>query len=287
LWRYILTELLHGTNRQFIAEWSPASLTVDPWSGVALIVLSAALLMATWMAHRRVGVIAGLRPWQWGATAVPLIAMAFTAVRHVPLAAIWTAPVLALLGSAIRRAGGEQAAHRLALLVGMPALVAVMLTAGYVVNHPRPVIATDGTFLGPKNPCRSVEYLRQHHVAGNLFAPLWWGSYVSWSTFPAIRVSMDGRNISLFPDDMVAANLKFYSRTTAPDDVSLPLRYDTDLLLMPTDAAVLPRIRRDERWRAVYEDSDAVIFVRAGARGVFDDVVAPDSIGPGCSPVLG
>ena len=107
-----------------------------------------------------------------------------------------------------------------------------------------------------------MSFLRENHVEGNLFNPLWWGSYITWELYPRVRVSMDGRNISLFPDEMVVENLKFY---TSGADLDAPFRHDTDLLLVPADRPVLARVSADRRWRRIYGDGDAAIFLRADA----------------------
>ena len=74
---------------------------------------------------------------------------------------------------------------------------------------------------------------------------------------------MDGRNISLFPDKMVAENLKFYSSDPRDADIDAPLRYDTDWLLVPAGVPVLARILKDGRWQRIYADADATLFSRA------------------------
>jgi hypothetical protein len=73
---------------------------------------------------------------------------------------------------------------------------------------------------------------------------------------------MDGRNVTLYPDEMVAENLEFYSNDLDAADVSAPLRHDTDLLLIPTDRPILEPLKGDARWRVLHQDRDAVIFAR-------------------------
>lgn len=265
LWRYVLTELLHTTNRQYIAEWMPASLGRDPWSWTTLVVITATLALVCWMAQRRGGRIAGLEAWQLSASAAPLILMAFWSNRHVPLAAIWAAPVMAMLADAVMRAAPTPAFRRVWLTFCAIALVMISLTADYVIEYPTPAIATGGTTLGTKDPCRLVAFIRENHLAGNVYTPLWWGSYVTWETYPAVRVSMDGRNISVFSDVTVRANLTFYSKEATADDLLDPLRYPTDFVLMPSDAAILGLVRSDKRWQEVYGDRDGSLFVRADA----------------------
>jgi hypothetical protein len=76
---------------------------------------------------------------------------------------------------------------------------------------------------------------------------------------------MDGRNVSLFSDEMVLENLKFYTDDPSHADIDAPLRYATDFLLVPTEAPVLSRLLADARWRRVYADSDSVLFEHADA----------------------
>jgi hypothetical protein len=109
--------------------------------------------------------------------------------------------------------------------------------------------------------------MRQERLSGNLYNPLWWGSYITWQLYPGVLVSMDGRNISAFPDNVVVENLKFYSEGTRSVDLETPLRYDTDFLLVPSDRPVLPRVLRDPRWRKIFSDSDSALFVRADEKG--------------------
>ncbi|MEO8076594.1 MAG: hypothetical protein ABI818_09720 [Acidobacteriota bacterium] len=290
LWGYILTELSHGTNRRYIAEWGPASLSNDPWSAVMLTLISATLTLAGWLAHRL------RRPddppvWPWVASAVPLIAMSYLSVRHVPLAAIWAGPVVALLGG---RIGPELAAlvlsRRLWFIVRGFAAVPVCLTLGIVVANPFPAIRADGRVLGRTHPCGAVQFLREHAIAANLYTPLWWGAYITWELYPSVRVSMDGRNISLYSRAMVLENLKFYSDPAPSVDAGTPLRYDTDLLLVPSDSAAVGPVLEDTRWRRIYADDDAVLFARASGRAHGPSISLVATAAPahhaGCSPVL-
>jgi len=263
LWQYVLTELSHDTNRRYISEWRPATAGVDPWSGITLTVLTAVVVGAGFVAERRRSKVAGLRPWHWVATCVPLIVMAYVSVRHVPLAATWTAPVIALLLTTDDAPAVATLARYFAIGLASLALVPIMVTVEYVAADLRPVIRTGGAVLGPTNPCQAVRFIRDNKLQGNVYTPLWWGSYLTWETYPAIRVSMDGRNISAFPPGMVSENLHFYSPAARRDDLETPLRYDTDFLLVPSDAIILESVRSDRRWRQIYRDADAFLFVRA------------------------
>ena len=53
LWVYVLSELSHSTNRQYIVEWAPASLSRDAWSTIALTLIAVTLAVVSWAANRR------------------------------------------------------------------------------------------------------------------------------------------------------------------------------------------------------------------------------------------
>jgi hypothetical protein len=276
LWGYVLTELSHGTNRRFIAEWAPPSLARDPWSTVMLALIGTTLVLVGWLARRAPRTI-GPGVLYWVASCVPLITMSCLSVRHIPLAAIWVGPVIALAGSRMNEVSPLGAlARRLWFLARGFALVPVCLTFGVVLANPLPEIRADGRVLGRTNPCGAVSFLRQRGVTANVYTPLWWGAYVTWALYPAVHVSMDGRNISLYPDEMVVENMRFFSDQPNNLDLDAPLRYDTDLLLVPSDSPALKPLLVDTRWQSVYRDPDAVLFLRRDAR----HVLASSLIGP-------
>ena len=263
LWRYVLTEITHDTNRRYIAEWLPTLRAGDYWSTATIILLVFVLIVSGWLAHRSRASRAGIRAWQWVLSCVPLVGMAYLSVRHIPIAALWIAPVATLLTfGAMREQDDRSWIRRAWSVVASLATIPAILTVVAVSVDPRPRIFIAGDTLGSKHPCQAVAFMREHNVAGNVYAPLWWGSYVTWHLFPSVRVSMDGRNITFFPDRMVVENLRFYSASATRDDEDAPLRYETDYLLVPSDRSILGRIQADRRWQQIFTDSDAFLFVR-------------------------
>jgi hypothetical protein len=287
LWRYVITELTHGTNRRYISEWSPASFSTDPWSTAVLTLLALAWVLVGAAALGRRRHQGAPMSWCWALSCLPLIALSFLSVRHVPLAAIWTGPVVVMLGSqATEHLSTMVTYRRIWFVLRGLALVPACLTCAVVYAQPRPEIRTDGRVLGRTHPCRAVEFLRSRGVQGRVYNPLWWGSYVTWQLYPEIRVSMDGRNISLYPDAMVLENLKFFSDPASAVDIGAPLRYDSDLLLVPMNSPVLPRIAAETVWRKVYGDRDAVVFERSDRPALARDIAAGSMSQNTCSGIL-
>lgn len=291
LWGYVLTELTHDTNRRFIAEWQPISLFRDTWSAVGLMLITAALALLTVSANRAGGGTSGPSPLCWAFSCVPLIVMSYMSVRHVPVAALWAAPVLARLAavSPARRNFTSPAGVAWAGICTGGTL-GVMLTVAAVIQHPSPSIAADGTVLGRTHPCGAVTFMRDNALRGNVYNTLRWGSYITWELYPSVRVAMDGRNISLFPRTMVEENLTFFNSQADTIDLDVPVRYPSDFLLVPGDMPGLSQVLADRRWFEIFRDTDAILFVRADEQ--HGRLVAASTRGAltkparGCSPVL-
>jgi hypothetical protein len=262
LWPYLATELSCDANHRFLAEWQPLNFHADGWTACTFVVLVAALGGAC-VAAGPGRTLAGLPGWQWLVSCAPLAVAASCHVRHVPLFALWTAPVLALLGQAafvrlLLTRPGRVVWTATAGLAAVPAL----MTVGFVLARPALEVSTGDAVLGVHSPYGAAAYLRANGLHGRVYNPLWWGSYLTWELYPEILVSMDGRNVTLFAAQDVAENLAFFLAQEA--DPAAPLRHDPDFLLVPADAPVLPRLRDDWRWAVLHDDGDAVLFGRSG-----------------------
>jgi hypothetical protein len=259
LWPYLATELTCEVNRRFIEEWQPLSLADHGWMAWTFYFFIGVLVMAFAAAGRRR--IHGVPAWAWLLSCVPLTFLATRSIRHVPICVLWTAPVLALLAEASLAWRPRGVWRGLWLGVsGLTAMVAIMMVR-CVLADPAPAINLNGPVLGTCSPRGAVAFLSANHLRGRIYNPLWWGSYLTWELHPDILVSMDGRNVTMFPAPMVAENLEFFLTDDAAIDA--PLQQGADFLLVPTDAPVLRRARHDDRWAVLFEDSESTLFVRA------------------------
>jgi hypothetical protein len=285
LWCYVGTELTWDVNRRFIAEWRPLDWHEDTWTARTFVGLLAALAAACAAAGPR-RLVGGLRCWQWLVSCVPLAFLACRSVRHVPVCATWAAPVLALLAQRAYDAwctgtGGltpRRSPWLWAAASGLAAVPAVM-TLLAVLARPAPVVSTAGPVFGAHAPYGAAAFLRANGLAGRVYNPLWWGSYLTWELYPDVLVAMDGRNVTLFPAGDVDENLTFF--LTAQADLEAPWRHASDFLLVPADAPVLPRLRADGRWAVLYDDGDAVLFAPAAAvpaRALVRPVIQPPEV---------
>ncbi len=264
LYPYLRTEFGHADNGRYLQEWQPVPLT-DYWTVFLFGIILVLLFLLTVLAQRRTQRIADLAPGQWLLSCLPLAFMALMSQRHIPIFTIWATPVLGLLAQAAFAAAPERSWQERTWfgITGVITLATMMMFA-HVLQDPRPGIIIDGPALGNKHPHGVMVFLKKHKLTGDLFTPLWWGSYFTWELYPYIKVSMDGRNVTLFDPKDVTDNLVFYHEADA--DLGIPLRSYARYVVVPADAAdgkLLPRLRQDPHWLLAYEDDQASLFVRS------------------------
>jgi hypothetical protein len=61
-----------------------------------------------------------------------------------------------------------------------------------------------------QDPVREADILALAGARGNLATPFAWGSYLSWRLYPNIKISMDGRYETAYPESTFALNNDFF-----------------------------------------------------------------------------
>ena len=233
-WAYLISALLN--RRPNIAEWQPLPLFADDIfnSFRILFVLLALVLIAGW---RRV------KTKNWPG----LVMLAITAIlawrsrRHAPFfgvtalafAGAFLQATLAALFSRLHRAQNIcRSAFAVAVLYG------VIVLAVATVSLPRAsldVLAPVG-----HDPVREADILSRAQIAGNLATPFGWGCYCSWRLYPRIKISMDGRYETTFPESTFELNNAFYRKRGANWD-QLLRDYPVDFVILDfTEGALRP-----------------------------------------------
>lgn len=109
-------------------------------------------------------------------------------------------------------------------------------------------------------PVAAVRAMRRAEVHANVAVPLDWGEYVLWHLTPQVKVSLDGRFATLFPEQVVEDNFNFFSG--APGWRRLLEQYPTDAALVPVGSpcpiGTLPN------WQLVFETPVARLYARTG-----------------------
>ena len=113
-------------------------------------------------------------------------------------------------------------------------------------------------------PVRAAKFVRETRPTGPLFNPFDWGGYLIWELrdYP---VSIDGRT-NLYGDDALTRSVRTWN--AEPGWEADPELTAAGVIVAPhklqgKEVRLMSELRRQpERWRVVYEDDVAVVFVR-------------------------
>jgi hypothetical protein len=112
-------------------------------------------------------------------------------------------------------------------------------------------------------PVGAVKYLQEEGFRGNLMTPFTAGAYVSWTCYPNIRISLDGRYEVAYRDDVLPKHDDFY---LARDNWKEVLNeYNADAILVQQAAPVRrflgTKVHETDNYSLVYEDKVYALFV--------------------------
>ena len=212
-WAYLIPALLNP--RPGIAEWQPLPLLANDLflSYRILFALVVLLLLAGWRRTEK-------KSWP-GLTLLALTAaLAWHSRRHAPFFAIaalaFAGPFLhtALAGLAARLPDSLRRAIKPPLaLAALYGVIAIFVAADRLPDASFVLLSPVG-----HDPVREVDILSRAQATGNLATPFGWGGYCSWRLFPDIKVSMDGRYETTFPESTFELNDNFYEKRGADWD---------------------------------------------------------------------
>ena len=111
--------------------------------------------------------------------------------------------------------------------------------------------------LSSNYPVAAVNFLRQGSFSGPLYNNLNWGGFLMWYC-PELPVSIDGRN-DLYGDDL---DELFYSSQSPSLSALDPFVGKAGIVLLESRLPLAKKLVADPRFRLVYQDGLATIFVR-------------------------
>ncbi|MGH9641428.1 MAG: hypothetical protein ACRD3Q_03295, partial [Terriglobales bacterium] len=106
-------------------------------------------------------------------------------------------------------------------------------------------------------PVNAANFVRKNSFQGHLYNHLDWGGFLIWY-LPQYPVSIDGRN-DLYGDEM---DLLTYNSSKGESYTSDPYLNEAGLVILPKKLPLAMLLNVDSRFRKVYEDPLAVVFVR-------------------------
>ena len=108
-------------------------------------------------------------------------------------------------------------------------------------------------------PAEAVDFFQAQRPPQPIYNEYVWGGYLIWRLYPDYLVYIDGR-ADVYGDRLVSEWLATHDGQTNWRE---PLdRYGIRTVLVKPDVALASLLREDSSWKKVFEDKQAVIFVR-------------------------
>jgi len=199
---------------------------------------------------------------------IVLCFMPHVASRHLPLfalgALVLTAEHIAdaweryAPGSVVSNSGTGSAFK--SKVVGLNCIIAILLL-GLSLQNFRCIRLSPAT---ADFPARAIALLKDSGVSGNLVIPFGWGEYALWHLGPRIKVSIDGRRETVYPEKVFNDSWAFMLGLGDWDAILREGPADMVLVGKQFQAFNLMSLKRD--WILVYEDSFAALFVPNGSQ---------------------
>jgi hypothetical protein len=196
LFGYLADEL---SRSHPITEWQSTSIAAEHAS---FFCLSALVLVALFFGRR-------LKPYWTSLAALGLLVLAFRHQRHIPVFALCAVPFLAnQLDAGGKRVSelwcGSLSGPTRSLVAGLLLAVA-LFQGGYSLR--RPLQAQSALEYVPSDyPYGAVRFMYESGCTGNVALPLEWGEFVLWHLNDQIKVSLDGRFATVYPESVVRGN---------------------------------------------------------------------------------
>lgn len=193
-----------------------------------------------------------------------LVLLPLTAVRHLPLTFIGI-PALAAPAFAGRFGGGGRgsiADTKRAGWIGV-GLCAVAVPVLLSADDDLECIEVNPD-LQVVYPARAAAWLQDSGLEARLLTHFDYGQYLIWHLAPRMRVGMDGRRETAYPDSVYDAYIRFqHGRTEAWDDY--PAMGSPDLALLPVGIPADNLLVLHPDWSVVYRDSLVRVHGRRGS----------------------
>lgn len=143
--------------------------------------------------------------------------------------------------------------RRVPLLLATPAAALIVLAMLRGSNLDKPAINQEVATIVPVH---AVEAIQAHGYTGPLYNDYNWGGYLMWALH--MPVSMDGR-ASFYGDAAIERSMQTWGG--APDWSSDPALKAAGIVIGPVKSPLVQLLRTDQRFRMVYEDKLAAVFL--------------------------
>ena len=259
LYSYPFETLSSPAMMQYIREWRSPDFHNPLFQAVALLLLAtfSVLALSNKRARPRELLVLAVTAW---ATLRSGRNVAFFALVATPVLAEHSWSFLRNLGwgqspiSSSQRKRERSSSLRLVLNLALAVIVFVV-----VVIAARRAIADQPMTEAREFPAAAVEFIRKQRPPQPIYNEYTWGGYLIWKLYPDYRVYIDGR-ADVYGDRLVEEWLATHDgKTTWREPLD---NHGIRTVLIKPNVALASLLRQDSGWQKVFEDKQAVIFVR-------------------------
>ncbi|MDQ3811261.1 MAG: hypothetical protein M3336_13315 [Chloroflexota bacterium] len=263
IYTYLLKFSVDPIIREHISEWLPT--TAGDWPGAEFFASAVLAVAVIARARTRVAVadvlmlglfgVLGVQayrniPW-WGLAASPILAYY---LAHLSMPRL-LARVGGYLVTTTPRVRGNAIRGLLLALVLIGALPWARAANPSLPDSQRSMIAAE-------YPEAATNFLAAQPYGGRLFSEHPWGAYIDWWLWPRYQPMIDP-SIEVHPTDVWLDILTLNQGHASWEELADRYAVDVMMLRLETQRLLIEAVERSPRWKAVYRDQQAVIYVRA------------------------
>jgi hypothetical protein len=260
IYSYPFETLNSHAMMKYIGEWSSPDFHEPMFQPLALLIFSTFGALA--LSRKRVSLRELLLLVATGVAAL-------RSGRNVPFFALVAIPLLAehswdwingqRWGQWLTRPEKREAGKNAAIKVTLNIALLVVVPLGMVLTRVAKSASNQPLVNSQQFPAAAVDYLTSQELPQPIYNEYGWGGYLIWRLYPNYRVYIDGR-ADVYGDTFLEEFLMVHSGETRWQETLN--RYGIRTVLVKPDAAIASLLRQDAGWQKVFEDSQAVIFVK-------------------------
>jgi len=256
LYSYPLETIFSRSMMRYIEEWKSPDFHEASFQALALLILATFSVMALSNRRPRPGQLLMLAATAWAALRSGRN-VAFFALVAMPLLAehAWNWFTSQRWGRWLA-APEKSGAVRMKLVLNALLFGIVLAASAFAVVR---VVTRQSATESQKFPAAAVDFILADRPPQPIYNEYVWGGYLIWRLYPDYRVYIDGR-ADVYGDKLVEEFLEV--RDGKPNWREPLDNHGIRTVLAKPDVALASLLRQDNGWLKVFEDKQAVIFVR-------------------------
>jgi hypothetical protein len=260
LFSYPFETLTSRTMMQYIQEWRSPDFHEPMFQALSLMILLTFSALALSKKRARPSEILLLTATGW---------LTLRSSRNMPFFVLVAIPLLAehswswitshRWGQWLKKPEDVAAETKVRLKLTLNILLLVIAPLSLVTLRLQSTVASQPSAELKEYPAVAVEFVQANQLPQPIYNEYAWGGYLIWRLYPAYKVYIDGR-ADVYGDSMIDEFLDIHEGSPTWRQ-KLNQRGIRTVLVKP-DVPLASLLREDREWNNVFEDKQAVIFVR-------------------------